>query len=110
MLSILAVVRTTVAIGALKQRKVYQAKAILQIDSENPNIMSFKDFMGVEGADEDTYRETVYKNLQSWSLALEVIQKLHMDRLEEFNQMSSGPSFSLFGPSKATPNAAGAVR
>src|ERR1017187_3260444 len=106
--SILAVVLTTVVIGTLKQRPVYEAKAVLQIDKENPNILSFKDFMGLEGG-EETYLETAYRNLQSRTLAREVIQKLQMDRLEEFNQASSLPSFSLFDPPKVPQSVPGAV-
>lgn len=91
-LSILFIVVVTVAIGTFKQRPVYRAKAILQIDRENPNLLSFKDFAGLEGSDEEVYLETAYKTLQSRSLARGVIGKLSLDELPEFNE---GPGNSL---------------
>ena len=92
-LSILLVVFVTVAIGTLKQRPVYRAKVVLQIDRENPNILSFKDFAGLEGSDEELYLETSYKTLQSRTLARGVIQKLQLDQRDEFKEESS--TFSL---------------
>jgi len=92
-LSILLAVFVTVAIGTLKQRPVYRAKVVLQIDRENPNILSFKDFAGLEGSDEELYLETSYKTLQSRTLARGVIQKLQLDQRDEFKEESS--TFSL---------------
>ena len=44
-LSILLLVLFTVMIGTLKQRPVYRAKAVLQIDRESQSILSFKEFI-----------------------------------------------------------------
>jgi capsular exopolysaccharide synthesis family protein len=81
--SILLLVFVTGAIWTLKQPRVYRAKAVLQIDRENQNIVTFKDFVGVEGA-EDLYLETAYKVLQSRTLARLVIDKLQLDKVPEF--------------------------
>jgi succinoglycan biosynthesis transport protein ExoP len=98
-LSILLVVLVTVAIGTFKQRPVYSAKAVMQIDKENTNILSFKDFLDIDGG-EEMFLETAYRNLQSRTLVRDVIQKLQMDRLEEFNRESLLPSLSFFSPPK----------
>ena len=102
-ISILLVVLVTVAIGTLKQRPVYQAKVVMQIDRENQNILSFKDFAGLEGG-EDSYLETTYRNLQGRGLVREVVRKLQLDQLPEFNEPGlSLPFFSDDQP-KNKPN------
>lgn len=83
-ISIVLVVLVTVTIGTLKQRPVYQAKVVMQIDRENQNILSFKDFAGLEGG-EDSYLETTYRNLQGRNLVREVVRKLQLDQHLEFN-------------------------
>jgi capsular exopolysaccharide synthesis family protein len=82
-LAVFLVVVVSAAVGTLKQRPMYRARAIVQIDKENPNILSFKDFMGIE-EDDATYLETAYKNLTSWTLVRRVIDKLQLDKLPEF--------------------------
>ena len=44
-ISFLVVVVVTVMIGTLKQRPVYRATAVVQIDKESPSIFSFKEFV-----------------------------------------------------------------
>src|ERR1035438_1247065 len=105
-LSILLVVLTTVAIGTFKQRPVYSAKAVMQIDKENTNILSFKDFLDMDGG-EEMFLETAYKNLQSRTLVRDVIQKLQIDQLDEFSSESSLPSLSFFSPPKSPSGSAG---
>ena len=61
-LSILLLVFVTVLIGTLKQRPVYRSKAVLQIDKENQNILSFKDVFELDTSSDD-YLETAYKVL-----------------------------------------------
>jgi succinoglycan biosynthesis transport protein ExoP len=92
--SILLLVFVTVLIGTLKQRPVYRSKAVLQIDKENPNILSFKDVFELDATGDD-YLETAYKVLQSRSLAKRVIDKLHLDQVPEFNSKRSGLSSIL---------------
>jgi len=77
------VVVVSVAIGTFKQRPVYRAKAIVQIDRESQNVLTFKDLFDIEGED-DLYLETAYKNLTSRTLARRVIDKLQLDKNPEF--------------------------
>src|ERR1044072_1919556 len=44
-IGVMAIVILIVLIATLKQRPVYQAKAIIQIDRESPNVLNFQDFM-----------------------------------------------------------------
>ena len=83
---ILLVVVATVMIGTLKQTPVYRAKAVLQIDRETANILTFKDFVADINPYDDTYLETAYKVFQSRTLARRVIDKLHLDQAEEFQE------------------------
>src|ERR1035437_4247417 len=82
-LSILLLVVVTVMIGSLKETPVYRAKAVMQIDRENSNILSFKEAFQIDTS-EDDYLETAYRNLESRSLAYRVIQKLKLDQVPEF--------------------------
>src|SRR5438874_7938067 len=64
---IFAVLATTVAVGTiytLKQPPIYQATASIQIDKENPNILSFKDVYQVETSEDDTL-QTQFEVLKS---------------------------------------------
>src|SRR3990170_3478276 len=85
-LSILLLVVVTVMIGTLKQRPVYQAKTVLQIDRESPNILSFQGFVAEMNPYDDSYLETAYKVLQSRSLAYRVINKLNLEESSEFSE------------------------
>lgn len=78
------VVVVSAAIGTLKQRPVYRAKAIVQIDREAPNVLSFKEFFDLGGMEDEFYLETAYKNLTSRTLARRVIDKLQLDKNPEF--------------------------
>lgn len=82
--SIFLLVVVTVMIGTLKQRPVYRAKAVLQIDKETANIMSFKDFVAEISPFDDSYLETAYKVMQSRTLSRRVIDKLQLDQVPEF--------------------------
>ncbi len=93
-LGVLLLVVVTVMIGTLKQTPVYRAKAILQIDRESQNIVTFKEVVEVNPQNED-YLETAYKVLRSRTLARRVIDKLKLEQVPEFNTEPSWPS-SLF--------------
>jgi capsular exopolysaccharide synthesis family protein len=97
--SILLLVFVTGAIWTLKQPRVYRAKAVLQIDRENQNIVTFGDLVNLES--DDLYLETAYKVLQSRTLARLVIDKLQLDKVPEFagapktaNSAGSAPALS----------------
>src|ERR1051325_5635673 len=57
--TIFAIVATSVVVTLIysfKKMPVYQATASIQIDRENPNILSFKDVYQIEAATDDTLR------------------------------------------------------
>ncbi len=83
-LTIVFVLFTIVLLGTLKQKPIYEAKALLEIEKEHPNLVSLHDLFELESVS-DTYLETQYKILRSDSLARRVIGQLHLDQLEEFN-------------------------
>src|SRR5262249_17948808 len=66
---------TATLIWAFKQTPIYQASVSIQIDRENPNVLTFKDIYQLESADDDTLR-TQFEVLKSRSLARRVIEKL----------------------------------
>src|SRR5262245_42118825 len=81
--AVLATALVITLIFTFKQTPIYQASATLQIDRENPNILSFKDVIEVDNTADDTL-QTQYKILESRSLARRVIEELRLDRVEEF--------------------------
>ena len=101
-ISILTLVVVTVMIGTLKQQPTYEAKTVVQIDRETPNVLNFQDFMADAGLNsyDDSYLETAYKVLQSRSLAYRVIKKLDLKNSPEF--APAPPSwFSQLWPSQS---------
>ena len=88
-LSFLLLVVTTVMIGTLKQRPVYQAKAVLQIDNEDPNILTFQDFVAEVNPGDESYLQTAINVLRSRSLAHRVIERLSLDQNPEFQATPS---------------------
>jgi capsular exopolysaccharide synthesis family protein len=83
---------SVVALAALKSyttRPVYKAEAQIQIERENPNVLTFK---GVADVNErgwaDDYYQTQYKLLQGRSLARKVIEEL---RLQDDPEFAQGP-------------------
>src|SRR5215510_12797651 len=84
--TIFAVFSTAVVltlISTFKQTPIYQASTTLQIDRENPNILTFKGVYEVDNTADDTL-PTQYKILESRSLARKVSEELRLDRVEEF--------------------------
>jgi succinoglycan biosynthesis transport protein ExoP len=83
-LSCLLIVFSTVAIGTLKQKPVYQGKVLVEINPEQPNVLNFKEVLQISSVDVDSYRETQYKVLQSRTLAERVTKALQLYRNPEF--------------------------
>lgn len=83
-LSIALVAFTVVAIATVKEKPVYRASAMLEIEQENPNIVTVQELFQLQNVSDD-YLETQYKILQSDSLARAVIAKLGLDKAAEFN-------------------------
>jgi polysaccharide biosynthesis transport protein len=73
-----------VLLVTLKETPLYEGKALIEIEKENPNIVTADDLFGVDSVN-DTFLETQYKVLQSDSLARRVIRSLSLDHLQEFN-------------------------
>ena len=88
-LSILLVALTIVSIVTWKQKAVYRADALLEIQKENANIPTVQELFQLENVS-DNYLETQYKVLQSETLARRVIDQLHLERDNEFNPPKNG--------------------
>lgn len=97
-LACLVVVFTTVAIGTLKEKPVYQGNVLIEIDPEPPSVVNFKEVVSVNPVDIDAYLETQYKILKSRSLAQRVVDDLQLYRLPEFYTARG-----LFGLIHSTP-------
>ena len=83
-LSIFLAAFTIAAIATWKQKPVYRAEALLEIQKENANIPTVQELFQLENVS-DNYLETQYKVLQSETLARRVIDQLHLERDTEFN-------------------------
>jgi capsular exopolysaccharide synthesis family protein len=83
-LSIILCIFTLALIGTLKQKPIYRASALLEIEKENPNVSTLKELFQLEDVS-DSYLETQYKLLRSESLARRVVSELHLDQNSEFN-------------------------
>jgi capsular exopolysaccharide synthesis family protein len=72
-----------ITIATLKQKPVYRAQAVLEIQKENPDIPTIKELYELETVS-DAYLRTQYSILASESLARSVIGQLHLNTLPEF--------------------------
>src|SRR6266404_1551441 len=75
---------TAILIATLKQRPVYRAQVLLEIQKENPDIPTIKELYELETVS-DEYLRTQYSILASESLARRAIDQLHLETLHEFN-------------------------
>src|SRR6266850_4961254 len=75
---------TAILIATLKQRPVYRAQVLLEIQKENPDIPTIKELYELEAVS-DAYLRTQYSILASESLSRRVIDQLHLETLPEFN-------------------------
>jgi polysaccharide biosynthesis transport protein len=87
--SILLVTLTIALIVTWKEKSVYRAEALLEIQKENANIPTVQELFQLENVS-DNYLETQYKVLQSETLARRVIDQLHLERDPEFNPPRDG--------------------
>jgi polysaccharide biosynthesis transport protein len=83
-ISALAAVFAVVLVWTFKQKPMYEAKGLLEIEQESPDIVTVQELFQIESITDD-YVETQYKILQSDSLARDVIRQLRLDQLKEFN-------------------------
>jgi len=80
----LLVVFTTVAIGTLKKKPIYEGKTLIEINPEQPNVLNFQEVIQLSSIDIDAYRGTQYEILQSRTLAEKVVDELKLYRYPEF--------------------------
>ena len=83
-LSSLLIRFSTVAMGTLKQKPVYEGKVLIEINAEQPNVLNFKEVLQITSTDVDSYRETQYKVLRSRTLADRVVRDLQLYLDPEF--------------------------
>jgi capsular exopolysaccharide synthesis family protein len=83
-LSCLLIVFTTVAIGTLKKKPIYEGKVLIEINPEQPNVLNFQEVLQLTSVDIESYRETQYRVLQSRTLAEHVVDYLKLYRYPEF--------------------------
>ncbi|HEY3176825.1 MAG TPA: polysaccharide biosynthesis tyrosine autokinase [Candidatus Polarisedimenticolia bacterium] len=68
-------VMTLVSIATFTMKPVYRATAIVQIEKDNPNILSFQDIFAIDNRDELFY-QTQYRLMQSRTVARRVLAGL----------------------------------
>src|SRR5258708_18000619 len=71
-------------IATLKQKPVYRAQVLLEIQKENPDIPTIQELYELDSVS-DAYLRSQYTILGSESLARSVIDKLRLDTIAEFN-------------------------
>src|SRR6266403_4729485 len=75
---------TGTLIVTLRQRPVYRAQVLLEIQKENPDIPTIKELYELDAVS-DAYLRTQYSILASDSLARRAIGQLGLETLPEFN-------------------------
>src|SRR2546423_13934812 len=75
---------TGILIATLKQKPVYRAQVLLEIQKENPDIPTIKEMYELDAVS-DAYLRTQYSILASDSLARHAIDQLRLETLPEFN-------------------------
>jgi succinoglycan biosynthesis transport protein ExoP len=91
-LIVFLVVFALTMIWTLRQKTVYRANALLEIEKENSGISTVQDLFAVDTVS-DAYLETEYKILKSDSLAERVIDQLRLDQVAEFRPGKPGWSW-----------------
>lgn len=82
-IAVFAVTVITVAVHAFTATPIYEATTRLIIDKENPNVVSIQEVMAFDTSGSDYY-QTQYKIIESRTVAREVVNRLHLDKSEEF--------------------------
>src|SRR5256884_9948168 len=90
---------SAILIATLKQRPVYRAQVLLEIQKENPDIPTIKELYELDAVS-DAYLRTQYSILASDSLARRAIGQLGLETLPEFNS----PRWWQFWPRKRKPS------
>lgn len=77
------IIFTVALFATLKEKRVYEARTLIEIQKENPDIPTLQELFQVESIS-DTYLETQNRILKSEALARRVISQLKLDQLAEF--------------------------
>ncbi len=102
--TILTAFLVVVAIGAawtLRQKPIYRAKTMVEIEKETPDIVTVQGLYDSERVS-DSYLETQYKVLKSEALAERVIDQLGLDQNKEFTAAALWWSANKKKPGSAT--------
>ncbi|MCL5287485.1 MAG: polysaccharide biosynthesis tyrosine autokinase [Acidobacteria bacterium] len=83
-LTVFVIFVAVVLLGTLKQRPVFRSRGLLEIQKENPEILTVKEMFELENIS-DSYLESQYKILESDTLARRVIAQLGLEHNAEFN-------------------------
>lgn len=75
--------------ATFRGKPVYEARALIEIQKENPDVPTLQELFQIDGVS-DAYIETQNRILKSENLARRVILQLGLDRLPEFTQRSGG--------------------
>src|SRR5258705_12636989 len=81
---------SVVLIATLKQKPVYRAQVLLEIQKENPDIPTIQELYELDSVS-DAYLRSQYTILGRESLARRVIEHLGLDALGEFNSPKCWP-------------------
>ena len=84
LLTVLFVIFAIALFATLKDKPVYRARAMIEIQKENADIPTLQELFQVENLS-DTYLETQYRILKSENLARRVIAELGLEHLAEFS-------------------------
>jgi len=82
-LSALLLMFVMVLAGSILEKPVYRAKALIEIDKENPSVANPQEMFLMDEVS-DAYLETQYKVLASDDLAERVIHQLGLEKQSEF--------------------------
>ena len=84
---VLLVVVTIGILATFRGKPVYEARALIEIQKENPDVPTLQELFQIEGVS-DAYIETQNRILKSENLARRVITELGLEKLPEFTKRS----------------------
>ncbi len=87
-LTVVLVIFGLTVFATLKEKRVYEARTVIEIQKENPDIPTLQELFQVDNIS-DTYLETQNRILKSESLARKVIEQLHLEQVPEFAPKAS---------------------
>ncbi|HWQ68713.1 MAG TPA: polysaccharide biosynthesis tyrosine autokinase [Patescibacteria group bacterium] len=90
----------SVAVATFMQQPVYKATATIKIDRAELKVLKFDDASPLPDSETDSYYQTQYKLLTSYSLAERVVKRLNLDTNPEFSgtgtQGPASPTWTWF--------------